>query len=131
MGGLETRFSVIQALGALGTDPELGGAGNITITGGTLELLVGGNLGTIALGPGGGGDITVEVDRLVLAGDGTIFTNEFLGTLELIPPSNVTGIIASAITPFAGAAGSITVTAGSVELRGGAFLSGFNNRQSE
>jgi filamentous hemagglutinin family protein len=90
------------------TDPgTIGNAGSVTVTAGQISIADGGEVVSTAAGLGAGGSVVVTTrSALVLDGDGVPGTE----------------IAASATGPQSGAAGTVTVTAGSLTIEGGAEI---------
>ena len=108
----------------LGTNTFRSGRGNpgdIILNVGTLELLTGGVLKTSTAAPSTGGDVLITADRVIISGDGTVFAiDEFPPFVPV--PGNLTGIVTSGVGIASGDAGNITITAGSIEIGGGAVI---------
>jgi filamentous hemagglutinin family protein len=86
-----------------------GNAGTVTVTAGELELHDGGQIAGSTFGAGPGGQVTVTADRLRIAG-------ERAGSLSIIASSAAPG--------SSGAAGTVMVTAGELELHDGGQIAG-------
>ena len=80
------------------------------VTAGDLELRNGGQISSDTFGSGNAGTVTVQADRLLISGDGTAEGSSFTG-------------IASAAYGSTGAAGTVQVTAGDLEVRNGGQIS--------
>jgi hypothetical protein len=79
-----------------------GRAGSVAVTAGELELHDGGLIASSTFGPGDGGQVTIQADRLLVAGDGA---------------TNLTGIASSAEAGSTGAGGMVNIQAQNVVLR--------------
>jgi filamentous hemagglutinin family protein len=94
----------------VGTGPDAGTGGKVTVSAGALDVLGDGDVTSLATGTGSAGDIVVTVA-------GTL-------TIDSFGISSQTGIASQTFEPDGGNAGKLEVTAGNVVLRnGGAILS--------
>jgi filamentous hemagglutinin family protein len=96
---------------SLGTAPGSGDAGDLGVTTEGLLLRGGAQLDTATFGPGHGGNLTVNAESIVLDGQGKGVPSRFRVT-------------ADGTDPGAGDAGSIMVSADSVQVSNGAAITG-------
>ena len=81
-----------------------GDAGSITILAGNIDIRDNGAIIAVTNGTGNAGDISIEADQLVISGE-------------------LTGVTSDSAPGAAGDAGSVTVSAGSVDISDGGFIS--------
>ncbi len=86
-----------------------GAAGAVTVKARDLQVRKGAAISTLAFGPGRAGNVLVEADRVSLSGD------------QSLSPDDLPGGIGSA-TFGSGAAGTVTVKAGELEVRNRAVI---------
>ena len=105
----------LTGVGSLALSGSKGNAADTRVLARDIEVLNGGTIFSSTFGPGTGGTVTVQAERLLLAGVGA----SSIPTLNFDP----TAIGSAAVTPATGAAGDIHVIAGTLELRSGGVIS--------
>jgi hypothetical protein len=104
----EGKFERIFSSGIFSDTENSGAAGDLTVRARSLEVRGGAAVSASTFSSGNGGQLLVEADRVFLSGDGAPF---------------FTGIASQARLGSNGAAGDLTVRAGSLEVREGAEIS--------
>jgi filamentous hemagglutinin family protein len=109
-------FTQLNTFSFFGT----GNAGDLTLRASSLEVREG-IVGSVAIGPGSGGDTRIFVDSLLVDGNG-IVTPEFGDPQLVIDPVDFTQISSGGLIPSSGPAGNVEIVAKSVVVRGGASI---------
>ena len=105
----------LTGIGSLANRGSRGNAGDTRVLARDLEVRNGGFIGSSTFGSGQGGTVTVQAERLVLAGIGE---SSFPGL-----PFDPTTIASAALPGATGTAGDIHVIADTLELRSGGVIS--------
>jgi filamentous hemagglutinin family protein len=105
----------LVGIGSLASRGSRGNAGDTQVLVRDIELRDGGFIGSSTFGAGNGGTVSVQAERLVLSGIGETSFPDL--------PFDPTTIASAALPGATGAAGSVRVIAGTLELRSGGVIS--------
>ena len=130
-GRLEVEAQHITLSGASpGSDPgglfaeakkgSSGAAGTLLIEAGELEVRNGAIISTTTSGPGSGGDLRVVAEQILMDGQGRVGKLSLMG--DAVITDGFTGLYTLSTSENGGAAGSLNITTGQLEVRNGAAI---------
>ena len=130
-----STFLIFSGIASRTEAGSTGNAGAIRLTVGNVTLVDGGQINSSTLGSGNGGTLTLNADKLeVLSGsaiDNSTFGGGDAGSLTVVADQIVldslgaagfNGIVSQSLDSASGNAGVVSVTAGTLEIRGGSVI---------